>query len=577
MKHPKLPPHIPADFESRGKSDSLVVLLHAYTLAPDSLCHVRNVVTESWADADIFAPRLPASAFSFAEPIAIVYNLLQQVDAIWAARKKKQGAPYSRIIIVGHSLGALLGRKLYVYACGESTKAPFERDVMSKEKREWAGKVERIILLGGMNRGWSISNHMSIPGVVAYTVGTFLGELLMLVRKGSPLIFTIRCGASFLTNLRIQWLAMREQSATAGVGSALTIQLLGSVDDRVSPKDNIDLVSGADFVYLDVAKSGHKTIIDMDSSKEGLGRKEKFVLALTATRQELDRHRVLPQDTELPSKRPEVTDVIFVIHGIRDLGYWTDKIARRVQEFGKTKQRVFVTETSTYGYFPILSFLFPWRRRAKVEWLMDQYAENLAQYPNASFSYVGHSHGTYLVAKALTEYSCCRFKHVVFAGSVVRTDYRWDDLLRSGRVKAVLNYVATKDWVVAWFPNALQELNLQDLGGAGHRGFDSDVPKQIRYVKGAHSAALAEDNWDAITVFIVDGTPVSPPDDIKDTHQAWWVAIPGRFAPGVWLLIAVALVLIGTCLFPNLSFDQWWRTILFFIYLGTIYLALTRF
>ena len=57
MKRPKVPPHISAGFEARGKPDSLDVLLHAYILAPDSLCHARNAVAESWADADIFAPR----------------------------------------------------------------------------------------------------------------------------------------------------------------------------------------------------------------------------------------------------------------------------------------------------------------------------------------------------------------------------------------------------------------------------------------------------------------------------------------------------------------------------------------
>lgn len=571
-----MPSKLLPSLEARGASSHLVVLLHAYSLTPDSLFHVRKAVMEAWADADIFAPRLPASLFSFADPVTVVCNLLEEIDAIWARRKEEHGTPYRSITIVGHSLGALLGRKLYVYACGETTEAPFEKNTASQKKREWAEKVDRIVLLAGMNRGWSISHHMSIINAVAYTVGTAIGELLMWLRKGRPLIFNIRRGAPFLTNLRIQWLVMREKSFETGVGNALTIQLLGSVDDLVSPEDNIDLVSGMDFVYLDVSKSGHKNIIDMDDSQDGRERKEKFVLALTATRQELDKHRVLPQDAELPSKRPDVTDVIFVIHGIRDLGYWTDKIARRVKELGKTKQQVFVTETSSYGYFPMLSFLFPWRRRAKVEWLMDQYAEALAQYPNANFSYVGHSHGTYLLAKALTEYPCCRFKHVVFAGSVVRTDYQWETFLNSGRVKGILNYIATGDWVVAWFPNALEKLNWQDLGGAGHRGFESAGPKQIKYVKGAHSAALNEDNWDAIATFIVDGTPVSPPVEIKESHQTWWVRIPGRFAPLVWLAIVVTVLWVGSHAFPALSLEQWKQTIIFFLYVYGVYWALTR-
>jgi pimeloyl-ACP methyl ester carboxylesterase len=558
------------EFEENGASDKFVVLLHAYSLTPESLFHVRNVINETWADADIFIPHLPASTFSLADPVSVVCELIDKIDAYWGKRK------YQKIVIVGHSLGALLGRKLYIYACGETPAAPFEGGIHNKARRAWAERVDRIVLLAGMNRGWSISHHMPIPKAIAFTLGTALGSVIAWHKRGRPLIFSIRKGAPFLTNLRIQWLAMRSAASSSGVGQAITIQLLGSIDDVVSPEDNIDLVSGADFVYIDVGKSGHANIIVMDGSTEGQERKKKFALALTADRQVLDNHRVLPQDTELLTKRTDVTDVIFVIHGIRDLGYWTHKIARRVKALGKVNQRVFETETSSYGYFPMLSFLFPWRRRAKVEWLMDQYAEGLAQYPNAAFSYIGHSHGTYLLAKALRDYPCCRFKHVVFAGSVVRTDYDWAKYLQNGRVKGILNYIATADWVVAWFPNALQMLGLQDLGGAGHKGFDSDKLNQIRYVKGAHSAALNEDNWDAIATFVIDGTPVNPPDTIKESEQALWVSLPGRVAPLVWLSVALLLLWIGAMAFPELTLDQWKKTLIFILYLYAIYFALTR-
>ncbi|QOJ09411.1 alpha/beta hydrolase [Nitrosomonas sp. H1_AOB3] len=558
------------EFEESGRSVGLVVLLHAYTLSPESLIYVRNIVRTTLPDADIFTPHLPASTFSLANPVAVVCDLMDKIDAYWDKQK------YENIIIVGHSLGALLGRKLYIYACGETPEAPFEVGVHNRIKRDWAEKVDRIILLAGMNRGWSISHHMSIPKAITFTLGAALGEVITWIKKRRPLILSIRRGAPFLTNLRIQWLAMRRATLSSRAGHAITIQLLGSIDDCVGPEDNIDLVSGADFVYIDVGKSGHANIIDMDTSTVGQERKQKFILALTANRQVLDNHCVLPQDTELLTKRTDVTDVIFVMHGIRDLGYWTHKIARRVKSLGKVNHRVFETETSSYGYFPMLSFLFPWRRRAKVEWLMDQYAEGLAQYPNATFSYIGHSHGTYLLAKALKDYPCCRFKHVVFAGSVVRTDYDWSNHLKTGRVKGILNYVATADWVVAWFPNALQMLGFQDLGSAGHRGFDSDKPNQIRYVKGAHSAALNEDNWDAIASFVIYGTPVNPPNKIIESKQAVWVSLPSRVAPLIWLGMALFLLWLGSMLLPGLTPDQWKKTLIFLFYLYGIYLALTK-
>ena len=56
---------------------------------------------------------------------------------------------------------------------------------------------------------------------------------------------------------------------------------------------------------------------------------------------------------------------------------------------------------------------------------MDQYTQNLAKYPNSDgrISYIGHSNGTYILASALDRYPSLRVNQIVFAGSVVRTDY----------------------------------------------------------------------------------------------------------------------------------------------------------
>jgi pimeloyl-ACP methyl ester carboxylesterase len=257
-----------------------------------------------------------------------------------------------------------------------------------------------------------------------------------------------------------------------------------------------------------------------------------------------------------------------VIHGIRDVGYWTHKIARRVLTLAKQtpdEKKVLATETSSYGYFPMLPFLLPTKRKEKVEWLMDQYAEALAQYPNAEFSFVGHSNGTYLLARALEDYPSCRFKHVVFAGSVVLARYDWNAAIARGQVRKVLNYVATADWVVAFFPRAIQMLHWQDLGSAGHDGFEGARPgasvEQIRFVRGGHGAALNEANWDAIARFVLSGQKVEPPPSIASDHQSLAVKLPGRVAPLLWLGI-LALIFVAYPAIWELDLAEWKRTLL---------------
>lgn len=40
----------------------------------------------------------------------------------------------------------------------------------------------------------------------------------------------------------------------------------------------------------------------------------------------------------------------------------------------------------------------------------------------------------------------------------------------------MLNYVASGDWVVAFFPKAMELLGIQDIGSAGHDGFRAFQP-----------------------------------------------------------------------------------------------------
>ncbi len=207
---------------------------------------------------------------------------------------------------------------------------------------------------------------------------------------------------------------------------------------------------------------------------------------------------------------------------------------------------------------------------------MDQYSENKAMYPQAEFSFVGHSNGTYLLAKALSEYPSCIFKNIVFAGSVVPTTYTWNKLLRKKQIQNVMNYVATSDWVVAIFPKALELTKLQkDLGSGGHDGFnDIEKPKEIEFVRGSHGAALREENWDDIAEFIVNG---NPPKKILKGKQSGLIVFLGKISPLIWLALVALIVLIGASIINYSPWAEWLRTTVFIGYVWFIYQVLTRF
>ncbi|HEX5055638.1 MAG TPA: alpha/beta hydrolase [Gammaproteobacteria bacterium] len=530
---------------------TLVLLLHAYSRCADDLNSVAAVIAEVWPQATIFRPQLPSHTFSMEDPNLIIVRLLADIDRLVKEAEVK-GMPYENIVLVGHSLGALLARKLYVVACGESAQAPFESCFAKSgpvTSKPWAERVSRIVLLAGMNRGWRISHHLGLARAALFGLGSLYGFLAYAVSGRWPLIFNIRRGAEFITQLRIQWLMMRRaarESDAIRPGKALTIQLLGSRDDLVAPEDNVDLVSGDDFRYLDVPYSDHDNVVRMDDPRYGAGRKEVFLQALLLSNKQLEHISVIPSDEKFQAPDYKVKRMVFVIHGIRDVGHWTHRIARRVKQRAAGNPAEWATETSSYGYFPMLPFLFPWYRRQKVEWLMDQYTEALARYPNASFSYVGHSNGTYLLAKALELYPCCRFENVVFAGSVVKRDYNWQRFIKdSKQVSAVLNFVATGDWVVAFFPKLFQLLPRHNLGSAGHDGFEITEPSsgvyQAKFVKGGHGAAIEEPIWDTIADFVITGKVDVEKVPGRQSSRIWWISLLGKFPPIVWAAATVVL------------------------------------
>jgi len=188
------------NFEKRGRSKELVVILHGNLSSPKKLSSVRRIVEEELPDADIYIPKLPTSLTSITMPTIIVQNLLNDIDQIYAGNSGVQGAPnYNKIILIGHSLGALLARKLYVCACGEIPSAPIEPEISAKNTRVWAEKIERIVLLAGMNRGWRISHGLSLINLFLWNIGIVFGNIFWILRRKPPLIFSIRKGAPFIT------------------------------------------------------------------------------------------------------------------------------------------------------------------------------------------------------------------------------------------------------------------------------------------------------------------------------------------------------------------------------------------
>ena len=350
-------------------------------------------------------------------------------------------------------------------------------------------------------------------------------------------------------NLRVQWIRLGQSAITH---LPPTIQLLGDLDDVVAEEDNIDVLADANFRYLKLRDTGHSSICNFKEPAVGAHRKEKFRQALLTPIEQLDGD-VMANAAEVGQIKDRV---VFIMHGIRDRGYWSIQISDAIENVAEQQGQSVETIMAGYGYFPILRFLFLGTRQVNVRWFMDRYTEAIARYPNAKVSFIGHSNGTYLLAAALQRYRTCKIDNVAFAGSVVPVNYPWDALMQQGRVHAVRNDVASADWVVGIFPGFFELFKLGDIGTAGHNGFQDDMPKDYsfdQYFKGTHGAALHPLNHESLARFIITGEKAAADPHLLVKQQNSLVVLLAKQCWAVWSAITIIIALIGILLTGLLS------------------------
>jgi hypothetical protein len=388
-------------------------------------------------------------------------------------------------------------------------------------------------------------------------VEIWIGERIARLSQSGQLLLAMERGSPFVSDARVQWIQLCRGKKFESAHVPTTIHFLGDRDDIVSHDDSKDLKAAKNTIFVTLDSTGHEDIatsLDKGDTLADRKRREQIGYALKGDLDCLEADR---PDAQIED--PSVTRVVYVMHGIRDYGEWTDKVRRAIEaEEAQGQKTVVVNEK--YGHFPMLPFILYWDRQSNVRLFMDEYTENVSAFPKAdAFEYIGHSNGTYILASALQKYKTLRVDRVYFAGSVVPKYYNWIDLLNDNRVARVVNIVATKDWVVALFPRFFEQIaewehqkpteGFLDIGSAGFRGFDdSKDPKgrveNFEFADGFHSIGVdTADNskLEAIVSYISlgqeDGLKIFEQKD----YPAWWLDNLSNVSWIVWIILGVAL------------------------------------
>jgi pimeloyl-ACP methyl ester carboxylesterase len=524
----------------KGKGKAPFVMVHAYRGGSWNFAQPKAVVDADRPDADVMLVDFPSHTFSNVDPLEIAAELNDAIDNQMAS------SPYASITLVGYSMGALLVRKAFVYACNQADDDPLWNAAAAE--KDWAGRVDRVILMAGTNRGWSFTpapKNLNRTKLVFFKLWRLFSRLTGTAR----MIRACERGEPFVANLRIQWIRTAREHSAAGRPWPTVVQLLGTVDDVVSDDDNRDVTVSQDFIFVPVRGTGHMSILDFRHPAYGKERADKFRNAIVNG----DLHQLRETYPPIPvGQAPNVERVIFVLHGIRDMAEWTDDLEVSLKEaytradgFGGP-DRIKVIKSS-YGYFAMLPFLLYSDRQRNVRWFMDEYTEVFARYPNAKeIDFVGHSNGTYILASALKRYRTLRVNRVAFAGSVVPRAYDWRSRIDAGQVRAVRNYVGSADIVVGIFPHFFELCGSREIGSAGFNGFVQDEGKDLeeKFIPGNHGCAIDSRNYKSIVDFLLRGEKTHDPQYYINIQPSWAVFL-SRACWLVWIIIVLVVLGLG--------------------------------
>lgn len=226
---------------------------------------------------------------------------------------------------------------------------------------------------------------------------------------------------------------------------------------------------------------------------------------------------------------------VILVHGIRTDAAWQIGLRNILNESPNIE-----VYPLGYGFFSVLGLIGPFRR-GPVDKIKSKIHDICLFDSEAEYVIVAHSYGTYIVSKILRETSL-GIKRLLFCGSVVRADYKWESLPRTLNNRTVINDVGTRDI----FPVLASGVTF-GYGPSGRLGFQSGRVYD-RFFKLGHSDFFSEKHIRNYWIpFIVDGSivPSAADGEVRESLNP----IVGLISTGPWVFF-FCLALLG--------FALWW-------------------
>lgn len=471
---------------------------------------------------------------------------LEQSIAGWVNRYNA-----TNIVLIGHSLGGLLGRSAWLINRGYDAPEDSPHVAVGEPQDGWAANTDRIVLLGVPNGGFELRR---LTWRVLYAITTPWANFA---------IEQARFGGYWVSNLRLRWLqAFRDlderrrnldqvdeaerEAERRRVRIPYVVEILGMDDKDVIDADLRDAVYMPAHSLPAVPSTNHAGLVDLSDPKT---KDERWAAIKKA---------LFDPEAKVTIKQPDSADVCFIMHGIRASNgdAWITSTQDALKDAGWT------VKAPDTKWFSALEFAIPFVRNRKSHDFLRLYGDTARDYDIRRFVFFGHSNGTYMAGKTLLEVPAIRFRRMLLAGTVLRQEFPWSEVFARHQIGEwtadggwghgeVHNDRAYHDFPVGTLASWIAGLGIhrQLIGPGGVLGF-VDAPGEVKQhgghmYRGGHSAAIQTDErhgtrLNEIVSYLKDGVSIDePPVTLGKVYPAWIRFIKSRF--GAWLM----LVLIG--------------------------------
>ena len=484
---------------------TLVVLVPDYRGNPETLEPLFKHVQKSTnlENLESLPFPYPLSPFINRDPEDIADNLNAKIQ-----NYVREHPEINKIILVGHSMGSTLVRRAFLDASGYGSQID--------RAEVWASRVERIVLLGALGRGFEpdkfVGWRMRLWLVPLINVASLLniGEMLRSMLRG----------ADYISKLRVDWTTYSNSEGK----KPLVVHVLGANDAIVKKDDVIDLEEFPNAITEPVPDAGHFDVVIPNPKTSS-----------ALTRAFTDIYQNSNGNAESQSKKR----IIILMHGIRDSRKCFEDLAEKLKSDPDNEVKI-----PSYGYFSARRFLSTRARNALVPRLVDEITDALARNPKAKISYAGHSNGTYLLGETLERLPRLKLDRVYLAASVLPTNYKWQDVIgKREQVQKLRCDMGTEDYPVGFFCKGLNELGIKSLGSGGSDEFEYGGASYVEYNRfnGGHGAMLTNENFDTVYRFICGSEYRRPAKATAKPSQLFRFAT--RYS-GVILALALTLILL---------------------------------